>query len=71
MYLSMQHSSINLIKDIMKIKGNYSGNLAPWNNSYTFSIWDDPLSLNNKLGDSQRKILKIVDVLRRETEIKT
>ena len=26
MYLLMQHSSINHIKDIMKIKGNYSGN---------------------------------------------
>ena len=51
--------------------GTFSGNLAPWNNPYTFSIWDDPLSLNNELGDSQKKLLKVVDVLGRETEIKT
>ena len=51
--------------------GTSSGNLAPWNNPYTFSIWDDPLSLNNELGDSQKRLLKVVDLLGRETEVKT
>jgi pimeloyl-ACP methyl ester carboxylesterase len=44
-----------------------NGSSPPWENPYTFLIWDDPVGIN-ELDFSQKKLLKVIDLLGRETK---